>query len=144
MTEHRHRPWPVWVISFYFGLSLLASIYANVLGLTGHLSIPGPAGDFERELNTTDYLIALAGAIVGLVAAVSLFQLKRVAWPLFVIVFLSVPAIEFYHWLTKPAYGAFFLQVGYLALITGILVNGTVLVYVNRLRRRQVLGGQLP
>lgn len=94
-----------------------------------------------HELNASDYLIAMAGVVLLIYAAMSLFQLKRIAVSLFLAIFLIGPLIEFYHWLTKPAYGAYFSQIGYLALISGLVVNGIILIYVNRLKQKGALIG---
>ena len=141
MTIALRRPWPVWVISIYYGLGTLAPIYWNVREIIHHDSNPGAAGEFGDELQASDHFIALAGAVLCIYAAASLFQLKRIAWVLFIVILLCSPLTEFYHWLTKPAFGAYFRQIGYLGLASGIIVNGATLIYVNRLKRRGALFG---
>lgn len=97
--------------------------------------------EFVHELKASDYLIALTGVVLLIYAAISLFRLKRIAVRLFLAIFLIGPLIEFYHWLTKPAYGAYFNQIGYLALISGLVLNGIMLIYVYRLKQKGVLIG---
>ena len=139
MRNDPTRPWPVRLILLYFGLNSLSVGYVCIRGISGNFSVPGPAGEFGRELGVLDYLLALAAAIFMLYAATSLYRLSRAAWPLFIAIFLLGPLIELYHWLTKPAYPAYFAQIGYLALATGIIINVAILVYVRKLRRDGVL-----
>ena len=76
---------------------------------------------------------------MAIYAAMSLFKLKRIAWILFIAIFLLGPLDELYEWLTKPAFGAYFRDVGYLALTSGVVVNGAALIYVSWLKQRGML-----
>jgi len=136
MSDLRRRTWLVWVISIYWGVAALAGVYGTTRVLNAPDSMVGPSAEYIHQLRIPDYVMSFAGNLIGGLAAFALFRLKRVAWPMAIIIFAMGPILDFYRWLTKPAFSAYFQQMGYLALTTGLLVNGIILLYVWRLKRR--------
>lgn len=126
----------VWIIVVLLVIGSLGSVVSLVLRVSGYMP---DIGGLMREQYWYDYVIALTIASVRVVAAISLFRLKRVAWPLFAGLFVAAIALVAYHWAAKPIYREVLAQTGYWGVVVGLLLNGVMAYYVHRLRRDGVL-----
>jgi hypothetical protein len=135
----RRRPLLVWVITVFYGIGALGSMYSTILALSGSFPGTGPAARFMAQLNLFDHVLTLLGAAFTVWAVVSLFRLKARAWPLFVALFAIAPLVMAYYLAAKPAYRDFLLETGFVGPAISLLIGAGVLFHVYRLRRKGVL-----
>lgn len=135
-SEPAGRPALVWIIVVLLMIGSLGAVVSLAMRLGGYVP---DVGGLMREQYWYDFVIAVAIAVVRVLAAVSLFRLKRIAWPFFMGLFVAGVALVLYHLAAKPIYRSVLEQTGYWGVIAGLLLSGAMTYYVYRLHRDGVL-----
>ena len=131
------RPKLVWVVFLFYLFSLGYTALSFYLVLSGSVSAPGQA-TYLRNLSVFDWAITGLTAALNLAGAISIFLLRRIAFPLFATslalsIFLTLVHV-FTTSLTSALGGP-----GALGLAIGYAISIAVCTYAWKLRARGVL-----
>jgi hypothetical protein len=139
------RPVWVWVIFVFYVVSVGWGLALQCLMFLGLYTLPPEQQALVGDMSAAARLFAVASGILALVAATSLWLLRKVAFPLFSLVLVLGIGATVKHTLPGGMYNKMFAQGPIMTFVTVFSVTGGVLLsvaiwwYVLHLRRRGVL-----
>ncbi len=134
----RKRPKKVWLVSGFYLFSAGYTLLSFFLINRGKVPLSEAEKAYFASLTALDYLFTITIGVINMSGAISLFLLRKVAYPLFVGAFALGLVFSGWHALTKGLLAAVGGARGVGALIGwGILV--AVCIYTKRLINRGLL-----
>jgi len=139
------RPVWVWVIFVFYVVSAGWGLVLQCLMFLGLYTLRPETQALVGEMTTAARLFAVGLGILNLVAATSLWLLRKVAFPLFSLLLVLGIGVIVKHTLPGGMYNKMFAQGTVMAVAAGFSVSIGVLLsfaiwwYVLHLRRRGVL-----
>jgi hypothetical protein len=139
------RPVWVWVIFVFYVVSVGWGLVLQCLMFLGLYALPPEQQALVGDMSGAARLFAVGSGILALVAATSLWLLRKVAFPLFSIVLVLGIGTIVKQALPGGMYNKMFGQGPIVAVVTvfslsvGVLISVAIWWYVLHLRRRGVL-----
>ena len=128
------RPGWVWVISFYYVLSVLWSSIALYALSSGGIHVTPEGKQYFASLNMFDYALSVFQSLLSLSAAVMLFLLRKVAYPLFCTAFVVALASILWNVFARNWLAAMkSMRGGLLGALIGMAILFAVCFYTRRL-----------
>lgn len=137
-SKHIKRPKWVWAISFFYFISAIYTLLSLYLIHTGAIPIPEATKAYLDSLTTIDHIITIVIWVVILVGAISLFFLRKMAYPLFLISFVVNILMSLWHMLSKNMLSAL-VSGGAIGMIIGWGMLLAVCLYAKKLAKLGVL-----
>jgi hypothetical protein len=141
----KQRPVWVWLIFVFYVVSAGWGLVLQCLVFFGLYTLPPEQQALVGNMSAVARLFAVGAGILNLVAATSLWLLRRVAFPLFSLVLVLGIGTTVKQALPGGMYNRMFSQGPVMAAITlvsvsfGVLIIVAIWLYVLRLRRQGVL-----
>ena len=138
-TEERkgRRPLGVWIISAFYLIAAGWTLLSSALIYTGAIPLNEAQRQYFASLSVVDLVLATAVGLLGIVAALALFLLRRVAVMLFTIalvVNISVSVIRT-NWVAAASATPGTMP----GLVLGWVVLIAVLLYARKLEKKGIL-----
>jgi len=132
------RPKLVWVVFLFYLFSVVYTAVSFLLVLSGSISVTPEQAAYFRNLSVFDWAVTGLTAALNLAGAVSIFLLRKIAFPLFAISLgLSVLQTLVHAFTTN--FVAALGGTGALGVVIGFAISIAVCAYVWRLKARGTL-----
>lgn len=132
------RPKWVWAISIFYFLSAAYTLLSFYLIHSGAVPVPEATQKYLTSLTALDYVFSVLIGLAILAGAVSLFFLRRIAYPLFLGSLITNILVSVWHALTKNLLAAF-ASGGAIGMVIGWGILLAVCLYTRRLSKSGVL-----
>lgn len=137
-TTKQKTPRWVWVISIFYFLSAGYTLLSFYLVFSGAITLTVDESQYFNSLTELDYGLSIAIASLNLLAAISLFMLKRAALYLFTATYSVSILVTGWHLLSKGL-GQALYSAGIAGAILSWCLMLTVYLYTWKLYRTKVL-----
>jgi len=122
-TEQK-RPVMVWFISGYYFLTTAWALLNIGLIFSGAVKLPEASRALFEQVTALEWFLTAAGSIAGVAGSVSLFRMRKAAFPLFLAFFLLGVALVVLPWFTKDGYSVA------LPVLVGTAIAKIILLWV--------------
>lgn len=137
VTQHRRPTW-VWVISVFYFLSAAYTLLSFYLINSGAIAVPAATKAYLDGLTATDYAFTILIGLANLIGAISLFLLRKIAYPLFLASLVANVLMSVWHIVSKNMLSAF-VSGGAIGMLIGWGMLLAVCLYAKKLTKSGVL-----
>lgn len=132
------RPKWVWAISIFYFLSAAYVLLSFYLINSGAVPVPEATRAYLDGLTAFDHAFSILIGVANLLGAISLFLLRKVAYPLFLASFVANVLVSTWHMISKNMLSAL-VSGGGIGMLIGWGMQLAVIWYVRRLAKSGVL-----
>ncbi len=137
VVKNKRTVW-VWVISIFYFFSAGYTLLSFYLIHSGFVSLPEETRLYLEGLSVFDYIFTILIGLMNLSGAVTLFLLRKIAYPLFLISFISNILMSIIHMLTRDLLSAF-VSGGAIGMFIGWGIILAACLYSRHLSKSGVL-----
>lgn len=134
----RKRPIWVWVISIFYFVSALWTLFSFYMIYSGALPLPPEQARYFASLTALDYFFTVATACLSIAAVIALFLLRKAAFYLF-LAGLGLDIVLSVEQLIANDLPAALGLAGLVGAAFGWVILGAICYYTWRLKKRGVL-----
>ena len=132
------RPKPVWVVFLFYLLSVVYTALSFFLIFSGSIPVTPEQAAYLRNLSVFDWTITTLTAALNLAGAVSIFLLRKIAFPLFA-TSLGLAILQTLVHAFTTNFVAALGGPGALGVVIGFTISIAVCAYAWRLKARGTL-----
>jgi hypothetical protein len=137
IVPNKRTKW-IWAISIFYFFSAAYTLLSFYLIHSGAIAVPNATQRYLESLTALDYAFSILVGLANLTGAISLFLLRKVAYPLFLGSFIANILMTIWHALTKNLLAAF-VSGSAIGMIIGWVMIVAVCVYTKKLSKAGVL-----
>ena len=132
------RPFLVWVIVIFYGLSAAWTLLSFALVASGMVNISPAEAAYFSSLTLIDYALTILLGVSGVISVIMLFQLRRAALHFFLIALAVNGAYSLWTLLMNPTFGDIRTEMA-IGMVIGFGTLCLISFYVYRLKERGLL-----
>jgi hypothetical protein len=137
VAQHKRPKW-AWAISIFYFLSAAYTLLSFYLINSGAVAAPEATKSYLDSLTATDYAFTILIGLANFIGAISLFLLRKMAYPLFLASFAASVPMSVWHIVSKNMLSAF-VSGGAIGMLIGWGILLAVCLYLKKLTKLGVL-----
>jgi hypothetical protein len=138
IIHKRKRPFLVWVISVFLTISAIWAFLFYTQIFTGPIPITGELRQYLENLTIAKHIRISLSIVANVACAIYLFQLRKVAFYIFCVIFSLIVYKNLFHFFDKEWVNAVGLE-GVIALTLGLALYSAICFYLWKLKVNGVL-----